>query len=95
MGQKFSAEKTPGAIVDYKINWDLILAKSNPVDTINSSSWTTSGTYTIDSDSHTDSQTTVWVSGGTLDDFSKLVNTVTTTGGRTYQASIEISIKEA
>lgn len=95
MSQNFSAEKSPGAVVDYKINWDIILNKSNPVDTITGSSWTTDGTVTIDSDSFSDTQSTVWVSGGTLEDFCKLVNTVTTTGGRTYVASIQLSIQEA
>jgi len=90
----FAAIKDPDAILDYSIDWINVLNSSNPADTISTSSWSNTGTLTIDSDSNTDTRATVWVSGGTLNTLDKLTNEITTVGGRTYVKTINVSLKD-
>ena len=90
----FAAIKDPDAVLDYRIDWSEVLSVNNPVDTILSSGWVVDNTLVIDSDNYTDSQTTVWVSGGTVKKLNNLVNTISTVGGRTHVRTIEVSIKD-
>ena len=90
--QKFTAIKDPDAVHDYIIDWSDVMNLHSPVDSISSSSWVTDQGTVIDSDSNTSLQTTVWLSGGTLNEVAKLVNTIITTGGRTYVRTINVSI---
>lgn len=90
----FKAKKDPDAILDYRIDWSELLSNNTPVDTITSSSWAVIGSLIIDSDSNTTTDTTVWVSGGTLKDLSLLTNSIVTANNpsRTFVRTIEVSI---
>jgi hypothetical protein len=94
MTQKFAAVKDPDSVLDYKINWTIVMENNNPVDTISTSTWDQDGGVTLDSDSYTDTHATVWVSGGTLGEYVNLTNTILTVGGRTLVRTIKLSIKE-
>ena len=90
----FAAIKDPDAVLDYRIDWIEVLSVNNPTDIILSSSWVADNTLVIDSNGYTDSQTTVWVSGGTVKKLSNLVNSINTVGGRTHVRTIKVSIKD-
>lgn len=92
----FAAIKDPDAVFEYSIDWGPVLEASNPVDTIFGSSWVTSGAMVIDSNSFSDTKSTVWVSGGTLNSLEKLVNTVITASSpaRHYVKTINVSVKD-
>lgn len=90
----FAATKDPDAILDYKMDWEDVMNLVQPADSISTSSWVTDGTMTIDSDSSTALTATVWLSGGTLNTFERVVNTIITTGGRKHVKTIEFSIKD-
>lgn len=90
----FSALKDPDAVLDYKIDWTLVLQSVTPTDTIATSTWVADNGLVVDSDSNTTTDTTVWVSAGTLGTISKLVNTITTAGGRTHVRTINVSLRD-
>lgn len=74
-------EKSPPEISDWSIDWsDRIGA-----DTIATSVWSVGTGLTKTTDSKTDTVTTVWLSGGTSGNRYRLVNTITTAGGRTLE----------
>jgi len=82
--------KDPDAVLDYAIDWSAWL----DTDTITDSDWTTTEGITIDSDSFTDTASTVWLSGGTAGDTYSVTNHITTTAGRQDDRSIKIKCKE-
>jgi hypothetical protein len=86
------AAKDPDEVKDYQINWRPLL-KSD--DTISSSTWVIEDddTLAVDSDSHTGTTTTIWLSGGTLGT-CQIRNTIITEGGRTYEQTAKLRIKE-
>lgn len=51
------------------------------------------GDVAIDSDAHTDTKVTVWLSGGTVG-VSAFTLRVTTTGGRTFETAAQIAVAE-
>jgi hypothetical protein len=81
------ALKDPASVVDFQIDWTLWLDVG---DAISTSSWTVPAGVTQDSSSYTTSAATVWLSGGTAGEVYKVVNQITTTGGRTTERTIEI-----
>ena len=90
----FAATKDPDAILDYMMDWEDVKNLVSPADSISTSSWVTDGDMVIDSDSSTALTTTVWLSGGTLNSFEKVVNTIITAGGRKHVKTIDFSIKD-
>lgn len=80
--------KDPDAVLDYEINWTAWLNG----DTISSSSWTVPAGLTKDSDSFTDTVTKIWLSGGTDSETYTLTNRITTSGGRTDDRSVTLSV---
>lgn len=89
----FEACKDPEEVLDYTINYEVLLLASVVPDSIASSVWTATGALNIDSSSFTGINTTVWVSGGgILGSRCKLINTVTTAGGRTYERTIMVTV---
>lgn len=82
--------KDPASVLDYKVEWSTWLAD----DTIDTSSWTVPTGITKDSDTHTTTAATIWLSGGTVGETYKLTNRITTAGGRTDERSFTISIRE-
>ena len=83
-------KKDPSAILDYSIDWSLWLDG----DTIQSSSWTVPQGLTKASETNNNSTTTVWLSGGTLDQTYTVTNRITTANGRTDERSILIKVED-
>ncbi len=90
----FTTSKDPESVIDYAIDWSATLAQSDPDDTIATSSWAADNGLIVDSDSKTDTIATVWVSAGNRGTIASLVNTITTTGGRTYQRTIHLTMTD-
>lgn len=67
-------DKDPQAILPYLVQWGDWLAG----DTIATSTWTLPDGITKDSDSHTTSTSTIWLSGGTAGAEYELVNHIVT-----------------
>lgn len=81
--------KDPDETLDYVRDWSAVLGD----DTISDSTWTADTGITVDSDSHTDTAATVWVSGGTAPDRYGITNRITTTGGRTLDHTLYFLIR--
>lgn len=83
--------KRPDEVRDYQHDWSPFLG----ADTIVTSSWTALG-VTIDSDEIDTGNTsvTLWLSGGTNGTFARLINTITTAGGRTEVENFLLHISE-
>lgn len=81
-------DKDPDEVLDYVLNWTARLAG----DTITSSTWFVPDDIDLDSDSFTDTATTVWLSGGDLSNTTghDLTNRITTAGGRTMEQTVRI-----
>lgn len=83
--------KDPGELLDYQIDWSALLDG----DTIDSSSFAVlSGSVVIDSSSIDNVTTTVWLSGGTLNETCTVENTIETAVGRIFQQSVRLRIRE-
>ena len=89
MALKWDA-KDPDEVLDYLLDWSARIPNG---DAIATSTWTVPSGITKDSDSHTETTTTIWLSGGTLDETYALTNRITTTGGRTMDQTVSIKIK--
>lgn len=91
--------KDPDEVLDYEIDWSDFLGD----DTIDTSTWTMptepDAALIKDSDSHTTTATTIWLSGGTLAAVGEpatvyeLVNTIVTDGLRTAERTVRLKIK--
>lgn len=86
-------EKDPDAVLDYGVDWSAELAKHGN-DTINTSTWIVPTGITKDSDSHTTTTATIWLSGGSVGKTYKVVNRITTVGGRTDDRTLSIQVVE-
>lgn len=84
------AIKDPDAVLDYGLTWTAWLAG----DTITASEWTEPDGISVDSDTHDDTSTTVWLSGGTVGQTYELTNHVTTAAGRQDDRTISITVQE-
>lgn len=90
--------KDPDANLDYTQDWSAYLAEG---DTITTSEWfvddvadTDETPVVVGVDSFTDTESLVWLSGGTEGTTYVVTNRVTTAGGRTDDRSLKIKIKE-
>lgn len=83
--------KDPNEIKDYSLDWTDMLEGG---DTLISSEWSvTSGdNLTILTEPFTDTHTIVWLSGGEVGSYV-LLNRVETFGGRTYDQSVKLKVK--
>ena len=79
-----ATQKDPSAVLDYTLDWSRRLVG----DTISSSVFTSSGVV-IDSQSNTATTTSVILSGDP-NMVSDVVNTITTTGGRTERRTLRV-----
>lgn len=92
MSKTWDRSKDPDEVVDYDLSWaDQMTADS---DTISSSTWTVPAGITKDSSSNTTTRTKVWLSGGTTGETYTLLNRVVTTGGRTFDQSVRLKMKD-
>lgn len=87
--------KDPDAVLDYAVDWSDFLSATDPSDTITESSWTSDDSgITIDSDSSTDTEAKVWLSGGTVGKRYALTNHILTAGGREDDRTIYIRVRQ-
>lgn len=87
--------KDPDEVLDYTMNWGDRLV----TDTIATSTWIMSPDnpdllLTTPQNSKTNTVTTLWLAGGTLNAKYKITNRIVTAGGRTMDQSVRIQIKE-
>jgi hypothetical protein len=83
--------KDPDAVLDYGLDWEPWLAG---VDTIASSQWFAPVGLTIESDAHTDTTATVWLSEGVRGAQYLVTNRITTASGRTEDRSFVLQIAD-
>lgn len=84
--------RSPESVLDFTINWAPWLPAEDTIDTSNWTVGTPSG-VTITSTSQSANTTTVWISGGTAGVTYHVVNTITTTGGRTDERTLSLYTK--
>lgn len=91
MAEVWEAPKDPDDIKDYEVDWTARL----PGDTISTSTWSVAvgAGLVIDSSSHTNTVTKVWLSAGTVGVTYELLNRVETAGGRTYDQTMKLKVK--
>lgn len=86
--------KDKDEVLDYTVDWTDRLAG----DIISTSVFYIDGGSPDDLiemfDTNDDSTTTIWVSGGTDGITYSILNRITTTGGRTYDQTVKIKVKE-
>lgn len=90
MGSSNRFNKDPDAVLDFGIPWADWLAG----DTILTSTWLVPTEITSTLATNTTTQTTIWLSGGTVGTEYALRNRITTAGGRTQDQTIYITIEE-
>lgn len=83
-------EKDPDSTLDFAINWSPILDG----DTIATSSFLLPDGLTEVSSSNTTTTATIFVSGGSACRTYRITNRVTTAGGRTWDRTIRVRVKE-
>jgi hypothetical protein len=86
----WDAVKDPDAVKDYGFDWSGWLG----TDTIQTSTWIVPTGITKNSDSKTNTMTTIWLSGGTAGQSYDLTNRIVTAGGRTEDRTGVIKVKE-
>lgn len=88
---KLVIPKSPGATLDYYLNWADWLAKAGN-DTLDTAEVTATG-VTVDSYDIVGTRVRAWVSGGAAGTTASLTFRVTTAGGRTDSRSVYLKIK--
>lgn len=81
--------KDPDEVLDYGLDWTARLVG----DTISTSQWIVPDGIVKGIDSHDDTSTTIWLSGGKIDETYEMTNRVVTAGGRTMDQSVKLKIK--
>ena len=91
-----SFNKDPNANLDYEIDWQTPTKPYLAVgETIVDSSWTVSPVgLTMGADLFTNTTTTIWLSGGTVDTRYTVSNKITTSTGRIDERSFYVYITE-
>jgi hypothetical protein len=82
--------KDPDEVLDYGVDWSLRLAG----DVISTSAWTIPAGLTKQTDTKTNTSTTVWLSGGVDGQSYDNLNHIVTAGGRTMEQTVELRIKQ-
>lgn len=85
-----SYQKDPAATLDYTIDWATWLETG---DTITAHTFTAPAGLVKESDSHTDTAATVWISGGTAGTAYDVTCQITTAGGRIDERTITIGVQ--
>ena len=84
-------EKDPNDVLDYTVDWVNILTPIS--DTIVSQQIVTTG-VTVNSSSFATTKQTAWIAGGTVGERVQVTYRIVTAGGRTFDRSIYLKIKE-
>lgn len=87
---EFPFIQDPDAVLDYQVNWSSWLVG----DTISTSTFVADTGLTVGATSHTTTTATVWISDGSLNGKYKVVNHITTDGGRENDHTIYFRIRE-
>ena len=82
--------KDPNAVLDYAFDWTAWLAAG---ETITTATITATG-VTVDSQSEASGVVTVWLSGGVVGVFGSVTCEIATTGGRTDDRTIRLTIQD-
>jgi len=82
--------KDPDEYLDYGLDWSARLG----TDKIIGSLWDTPPELTTDKNEFTDTNTVIWLSGGTTGATYTLTNHITTQGGRLMDQSAKLVIKD-
>lgn len=82
--------KDPNAVNDYSVDWTL----NTGGDSIVGSTWVAPAGITVDSSTFNTKKTIVWLSGGTVGVNYRVVNHITTAGGRQEDKTIIIICQE-
>ena len=90
MAITFQDAKGAGDTLDHVVSWAPILAG----DTITASAWVIPAGLTQTGESFAATTTTVWLGGGVAGQTYGLKNTITTSGGRTIQRTIDLKVEE-
>lgn len=91
--KRWPAKKDPDEVLDFEIDWSARLGDS---DAISSVTWTVPAGLTKESQSNTTTVAVVWLSGGLVADESYQIGCrIVTTGGRTYDQTGLLVMKEA
>ena len=87
------ATKAPAENKDYALDWSADLG----TDTIASSQFSISptGGTSVTQTGNTNTQTTVWITGGVAGTFYDVTNTVTTTAGRVLTKTFKLQVVAA
>jgi len=94
--------KDPNAVLDYKFDWKALTNLTGNSDwlesaeTISTATITVASGITVDSDSITDTNTTVtvWLSGGTAGTTYTLACKIVTSASRTDERTISIQVED-
>lgn len=82
-------DKDPQETLDYRLNWR---ARIVPGDKIVSSTWSTVQGIISGINTYTDYTTTLWLSGGTVNQTYLFTNTITTAAGRIMEQSVQVTV---
>lgn len=89
MAKRWREPKDPDEVLDYVVNWQTPLAG----DMITTSTWTLPTGIAAGANTHTDTTTTIWLSGGTDGENYDLLNRITTAGGRTRDQTCTLKVR--
>lgn len=92
MAMTWERPKDPDEVVDYDLSWAEQMAADS--DTIATSTWTVPAGITKSSISNTTTRTKIWFSGGTAGQTYSCVNRVVTAGGRTFDQTMKLKVKD-
>ena len=83
--------KDPDAVLDFHFDWSSWLASG---ETITTSQFICSAGITVQSNSSTGTNTTVWLAGGRAGQPYRVTNRITTNQGRTDDRSITVRVTD-
>ena len=83
--------KNPGETLDYTIDWSEWLTGA---ETISTSTWAVDTGITTSSPTNSTTITTVWLSGGTLNNIYTVKNTIATSAARTAVRTFYVKVTE-
>jgi hypothetical protein len=90
MAKRWDNPKDPDEVVDYAVDWRSVLTGG---DVIVTSTWTLPTGIVGGAQSFTDTQTTIWLQGGTDGVNYDLLNRITTQGGRTWDQTCTLRVR--
>ena len=85
--------KGPTEDLDYVESYSDLMAATSPADVIATSTWVADNGMVVGDDSHTDTETKVWLSGGRNWSYATAVNSIVTSAGREYARKVVVEIR--